>query len=135
MNCEQNICNIINCHSNKISSLTSEVKILEDRVDTLLSDLCPVIIGQNSDGPDCSIVIGCDAKGSNESVVVGNNATSGGNSMNLKKQVELHLEWILFQTMKIVFRLVVLVKPMEKIVFRLVMTQKQMMSEVLQLVK
>lgn len=81
--CEASVCQIINCQTLRLNRLQNEVNDNAIKIDTLLSDLCPVIIGSNASGPDTSVVLGCDAIGSNESVVVGNFATSGGNSKNV----------------------------------------------------
>jgi len=81
--CEASVCQIINCQTLRLNRLQNEVNDNAIKIDTLLSDRCPVIIGSNASGPDTSVVLGCDAIGSNESVVVGNFATSGGNSKNV----------------------------------------------------
>lgn len=74
----KDVCNVVNC-------LVAKVNDLETKIDdnTVVVDICPVIIGRGAEGPDSSVVLGCDAKGSNESVVIGNFATSNSNSQNV----------------------------------------------------
>ena len=79
-----NVCNVVNCHTKQINDIKNDIKNeLPTKINEFLSDMCPVIIGSNTEGPNTSVVLGCNAKGSNESVVVGNFATSGGNSKNV----------------------------------------------------
>jgi hypothetical protein len=74
----KDVCNVVNC-------LVAKVNDLQTKIDdnTVVVDICPVIIGRGAEGPDSSVVLGCDAKGSNESVVIGNFATSNSNSQNV----------------------------------------------------